>query len=165
MKTVMYMATSVNGMISTLTDDTPWSKEEFNAFYKFATEAGNMIIGRKTYEIMSQDGELKKLKDITVIIMTHKRVERHLTAKTPAEALEIVKKLKMSTALVCGGTKTNTAFLSAKLIDEIILDVEPIIISQGKNLVDELSKEIKLKLISKKDLSKDSLQLRYKVVK
>ena len=159
------MATSVNGMISTLNDETPWSEEEFNAFYKFAREAGNMIIGRKTYEIMSKDGELKKLKDVTVIILTSKHVERQLTAKTPAEALEIVKKLKMKTALVCGGTKTNSSFLLAKLVDEIILDVEPIIINKGKNLVDGLTKETKLKLISKKDLSKNTIQLRYSVVK
>ncbi len=106
----MYMATSVNGMISTLNDETPWSKEEFSEFYKFAKEAGNMIIGRKTYEIMNKDGELKKLKDVTTIILTHKCVDRQLTAKNPTEALEIVKKLKLPIALVCGGTKTNSSF-------------------------------------------------------
>lgn len=165
MKTVMYMAVSVNGMISTLKDETPWSKEEFDEFYKFAQEAGNMIIGRKTYEIMSKDGELKKLKDVTPIILTSSHVDRQLTAKTPAEALDIVKKLKMKTALVCGGTRTNSSFLSARLIDEMILDVEPIIICKGKNLVDEISKEIRLKLISKRNISDNTIQLRYKILK
>lgn len=57
----------------------------------------------------------------------------------------------------------NSSFLKERLIDEIYLDVEPIILSNGIKLFADAEFESKLELIEIKKISKDEVQLHYKV--
>ena len=54
MKVILYQAMSVNGYIAGAHDETPWSDEEWKSFSKAVSEAGNIIIGRRTYELMKK---------------------------------------------------------------------------------------------------------------
>ena len=49
------MAITANGMIARKNDKTDWPTEESNFYIKKVKECGNLIIGRKTYELMQED--------------------------------------------------------------------------------------------------------------
>ena len=51
------------------------------------------------------------------------------------------------------------------LIDEIYLDIEPIIFGKGIKLFADNNFEVKLKLLGIRNLTEDILQLHYKVLK
>ena len=68
--------------------------------------------------------------------------------------------------LLPGGTNTNTSFLIAGLVDEILLTVEPKIFGLGKQLFLEKSLEASLELLSFKKLNKQgTLLLHYQIKK
>jgi riboflavin biosynthesis pyrimidine reductase len=67
--------------------------------------------------------------------------------------------------LVAGGGKLNGSFMKEGLIDDIYLDVEPTILGNGIKLFGDRELEKKLRLIGMKRLSRNEIQLHYKVIK
>ena len=68
------MAITANGMIAREDDSVPWSDVIFNAYYSFGKEIGNIVVGRKTYELMvGAETEFEKLGNpITVVLSSTK---------------------------------------------------------------------------------------------
>ena len=132
-----------------------------------------MIIGRKTYEVMVKNDEFNqsKLNTIkTVVVTHHKALKIHhpkfvSCAKSPQEALNALQKQRFKTIMVCGGGELNSSFMKENLIDEIYLDIEPIIFGRGIKLFADADFETKLELIETKKLSKNEIQLHYRVKK
>lgn len=169
MKTILYMAVTINGFVAGENDDTSWvSSEEWDSFQKVANTVGNIIIGRRTYEIMSDAGELTKFKDFTVIVVTnrdlHNLPKYAIRVKSPTDALEKLQSKGFGKALVAGGGSLNTSFLNEKLIDEIYIDVEPQILGRGIPLFKPNDKNLRLKLLEVNKLSENTVQLHYEVV-
>ena len=167
MKTILMMATTVNGMVANLRDETPWSAEEFANFETCVERYGNLIVGRRTIEIMAHQGELELTKNAVIVVVSSKPpvVSGCLHVKTPKEALELLKNKGFEVAMVGGGMKLNTAFLQEGLIDELILDVEPFVFGNGIPLVDNISLDLKLELLSCRLLNKSTVALHYRILK
>jgi dihydrofolate reductase len=165
----MYMATTPNGIIAKKDDDTSFvSDVEWRNFRRMIKSTGNMIIGRRTYEIMRGNKEFRGLEKIPVIIVSKKLQktlnQRHHIVRSPKDAVAFLKKQGFKKALVAGGSKNNSSFLKENIIDEIYLDVEPTIIGKGIPLF-QANIESRLKLIGIRKLSRNEIQLHYKVLK
>src|SRR3989338_3381624 len=165
MKVTLYMAMTANGMIAKENDDTSWvSPTEWKSFRSMIHKAGNMILGRRTYEVMLRNKEFSKLGKVKVVVVSTKlKTNKNITVvESPAEALSFLQREGFSQALVCGGGKLNSSFMKEKLIDEIYLDVEPIVLGKGIKLFTDANFEAKLELMGIKKLSKDEVQMQYK---
>ncbi|MFN3301794.1 MAG: dihydrofolate reductase family protein [Patescibacteria group bacterium] len=170
MKVILYATTTINGYIAKENDETPWSKEVWEAYYDLIKEKGNIILGKRTYEIMKVIDEFKKLNyPFTVVVSSlvppHQVNEKTVFVSTPTKALEILKAKGFKEVIVGGGATLNSSFLQGNLIDEIYLDVEPLIFGRGIKLFSETEKEVKLKLLTVKKITKNTFRLHYKVVK
>ncbi len=168
MKVVLYMAMTANGMIATEDDNTPWLKAEWKSFEAAQKKAGNYIMGRRTFDV-SLTANCFPYHGLN-IVMTKQKIDNKwgdnvVFVKTPQEAINVLKNKKFKTAFLGGGGQANAAFMKENLVDEIILDIEPMIFGKGIKLFAEGDFQSKLKLIGIKKLSKDEIQLRYKVVK
>lgn len=168
MKVILYMAITANGMIAKRDDYTSWvSKEEWKSYSATVLHAGCLVVGRKTYDIMVKEGDFAKLKDVFVVVVSHQDIEMvdpmHKVAHTPQEALQLLKDYPV--VVVGGGGHVNSAFLQAKLVDELFLDVEPKIIGEGIRLFEDLGADCSLVLLDTKAVSPNVVQLHYKVVK
>ncbi len=171
MKAILYMAITANGLIAREDDDTSWvTKTEWKSFSGMIRKHGNMIIGRRTYEIMVKSSEFTKsgLDKVTVVVVTHKPLQVHdpryvFLAKSPREALTVLYKEGHQTAMLCGGSRLNASFMKEKLVDEIYLDVEPLVLGKGIRLFAEADFETRLELQGVKRLSRNEVQLRYAV--
>lgn len=169
MKVIMYMAISANGMIAKGDDDTSWiSEEEWDSYSLAVRNAGSMIVGRRTYEILTKQPEFSEFKDVTVVAVSKERnfelvSPKHSIVGSPREALEALK--EFDEIIVAGGGLLNNDFLSENLVDEIYLDIEPIVISGGIPVFKGEEFEKKLKLLGTKKISDDEIQLHYKVIK
>ena len=165
MKTIIYNAISIDGFIATPDDEAKFVSEiEWKSFRAKIKECGNLIVGRRTYDLMKEAGEIEKT---FMVVLTKKRFKEDGVncALSPAEAISLVEKHGCKTALLGGGGLANGAFLEAGLVDEIFLDVEPAVLGAGIKLFEGMKVEKKLKLIETKKLSRDEIQLHYKVVK
>lgn len=167
MKVILYMAISADGFICDVNGVTPWSDEEFKEFYKFVKKSGNLIIGRKTYEIMKKNGEIKNIKDVKIIVVSRKLKldnEDINCVDSPDKAVELLLKNGFVNLIIGGGAELNTSFMKEKLIDGVILDVEPAFLGKGKRIFTEGRFENMLEFISEKNIS-GFMQTRYKVRK
>ncbi|QQG39321.1 MAG: dihydrofolate reductase [Candidatus Aenigmatarchaeota archaeon] len=169
MKLILYMAMTANGYVAKPDGETPWSKEEWNSYARIVKRFGNLIIGRRTYELMKSDERLlKKIGNPFIVVLTrrHRKDERSVSyAKTPKAAVALLKKKGFKTALIGGGGVANAAFMKAGLIYEIILDVEPLVFGRGVKLFADDNFEAKLRLLGVKKLGQNLIQLHYRVSK
>ena len=169
MKVILFMAMSVNGIIARKS-----GKEDFLSdvgWYDFQTlseKSGCFIIGRKTYEACqkyyTKYGMLDVKSKRIIVSKSMKPPEGFEVAESPEAALEKAKSWKLKSVLLSGGSANNMSFMKSGLVDEIILNVEPVVVGAGVPVFAEGELESKLKLINIKR-GKGVIQLHYKVVK
>lgn len=103
--------------------------------------------------------------------MTHKPLENKwgdkviFTDKSPKEVLKMLEEKGFDTAFLAGGGHINSAFIKDGLIDEIYLDVEPIVFGKGIKLFADSDFEYQLEFLEVNKLNKNTVQLHFKVKK
>ena len=168
MQVILYMATTVNGYIAKENDETPWSDEEWLSFSRFVKEVKNIVIGRRTYEIMKSNDEFGKIGNPFTVVVSKEDFAHNSNfaiAKSPKEALKILEEKGFAKALVTGGGMLNSSFMKENLIDEIYLDIEPLVFGKGIKLFSDNNFDAKLELIETKSLSQNTIQLHYRILK
>ena len=168
MNVICYMAMSANGMIAKGNDDTSWgSKEEWDSYRSAVRTAGCLIVGRRTYHILTTQPEFAELKGVKLVAVSHEGFKTlspdHRVAHSPREALALLKGFK--NVIVAGGAALNASFLAENLVDEICLDIEPLILGQGIPIFKGKDVEAKLQLVGTKSISPNEIQLHYRVKK
>ena len=168
MNVTLYMATTPNGFIAKKNDDTSWvSATEWKSFRAMIKKTGNIIIGKRTYDIMVRGNEIKQLENVLIVVMTHEpftpMTKNTVIAKTPSAALTLMKGHGFTRALVAGGGATNGSFLKEGLVNDIYLDIEPLLFNNGIPLCGIVPMNISLLLKDVKKISKNEVQLHYAV--
>ena len=168
MRVILYMAISLNGMIAKSDDDTSWiSKEEWDNYSLAVRTAGNLIVGHRTYGILTKQQEFSEFKDVKLVVVAQDDFQtlspNHLVAHSPKEALKCLSDFEQ--VIVAGGGLLNASFLEENLVDEMYLDIEPIILGRGIPLFRDKDFERNLKLVGQKKISDNEVQLHYEVLK
>ncbi len=163
------MAVSANGYIADCDGETPWTTAEWNKFKEKVNEIGNVLVGRKTYELMKKDGTLADMPYKKLFVLTSNKDKfmdnEVLFVSSISDAIKILTKENPTQLLIAGGAAANTAALKTGLVDEIILDIEPILFGNGLSLF-ELSDYVKrLELINLARYGDSGVQLHYEVLK
>lgn len=159
------MAISANGFIATEDHNTPWSNEEWEAFQSMVKKTGNMIIGRKTYELMKEDG-FEMFNNPKIVVISHQTIDDQgvVSAGSTQEALTALEEAGFSEALVAGGGQINSLFMEEGLIDEVYLDVEPMLFGKGVPLFNGGAEfESRLEFLDQRMLNAHTIQLHYRV--
>ncbi len=164
------MATTVNGFIAEFDDSADFiTKEESESYVAHVLDAGVLIIGRRTYGILSKQPEFKKFLEggVKIIAVSHNdfQVEdpHHTVARSPKEALVLADGFQK--VIVAGGGTLDASFLEENLVDEIYLDIEPAVLGKGIPLFNEGDFKKKLEFLGYKKFGKGEIQLHYKVLK
>jgi len=169
MKVILYMAMSLNGMIAKSDDDTSWiTQKEWDSYSAAVIKAGALIVGRRTYNILTKQPEFAELKDVKLVAVSKEQNPElvsvnHSVAESPEEALNLLK--DFDEVIVAGGGILSCSFIEKNLIDEIYVDIEPKIITDGIPLFRGKEFEANLKLIGQKKISEDEIQLHYHVIR
>jgi dihydrofolate reductase len=162
------MAITPNGFIAKNNNDTSWiSQQEWNSYSQIVQGAGNLVVGHRTYDILTKQPEFSELKDVQLIVVSDKNFltlsSNHIVAHSPKEALKYLD--SFSEIIVAGGGLLNSAFLGENLVDEIYLDIEPIVFGGGIPIFRDKSFERKLKLLGTKQITDQEIQIHYQVLK
>lgn len=168
MRVVLYMATSINGLVTRGEDDSDWVAEsDWDEFYRLAKETGIIVMGRRTYEIF---GDEFPVKEVVNVVMTGKSelIARSsdvaiFSDATPSGVLELADQKGFKEILLVGGTELNTSFFQEDLVDEVYLSVHPVVFARGLPLIGEIEYEKQLELLGVKEIAGGLVQLHYKV--
>ena len=162
------MATTINGYIAGLNDDTEWVKD-FDSFYKTVAEFGVAVMGKRTYgecvryKVFPYKGALNIVMTKDRALLKKRQKHALFTDATPKEVLALAVKKGFDRLLIIGGGHINGSFLKEGLIDEIILDVHPMIMAKGIHLFESDFPYQNLELISHKRMNDQIVQIQWKV--
>lgn len=168
MKVVLYMAATANGLIAATNDNTDWiSQAEWDAYSLFVRESGCLVVGRRTYELLTRQAGFAELSDVELVVVSRSSPElvspRHRIARSPEEALGMLAGYER--VAVAGGSILNASFIQANLVDELWLDIEPVLLGRGMPLFAASDFSCDLRLLEVRHITPQELQLRYEVVK
>lgn len=170
-KTILYMGISANGYIAKADGNSEWtSEEDLKGFYEQSKKAGNIIMGKNTYLTALQYGYFP-FPDALNVVVSHEQIENRwgdnviVTSESPKEILSMLEQKGFTMAFLAGGGQLNASFAKESLIDEIYLDVEPLILGQGIKIFSDADFEFLLELMDFKKLNSNTIQLHYKVIK
>ena len=140
------------------------SKEDMQFFVKKTKEAGNLVMGRTTYETIG-----KPLPKRLNVIMTRtpdpaKNIDEQLlyTDKSPEEIIEYLSNKGFDQVAIAGGAQIYSLFLQAGLVTDLYLTIEPVLFGQGVPLVNGIER-LDLELVEHKALNDQSVMLHYKI--
>ena len=164
------MAITANGLIARENGETDFvSENEWKHFSSRAKKIGNLVIGKKTFEIMQKGKDFERLDVKTVCVVSARQAgkqgKKFCFAQSPKQALQILRQRGFKTAFIGGGGTLNASFLEQGLVDELFLDVEPVALGSGVPLFFGKTFEQKMELVKSKQISKNEIQLHYRILK
>ena len=155
-----------------------WSKEVAEISAKFMKTVDALLIGRKTYDGMLAYGQTSYpgAKNYVFIRSTKKAaaLKKKLATKKPDKNVEIisedvarfVRKLKRKKGkgiVVFGGGELAKSLFEAGLIDEVVLNIHPVLLGSGIPLFHEMKQQINLELLDCRVLKGGYLAVTYRV--
>ena len=139
------------------------SREDKKLFVEISKAHGVIMMGENTFKTFPAP-----LKDRLNVVFSN-GVDLPATegvkwvSGEPEKVLAELEALGYKSALLGGGAFLNSLFLEHKLINEIILTIEPKIFGAGLSLFDR-DLDANLKLLEVKNLNENTLMLRYQVI-
>jgi dihydrofolate reductase len=128
----------------------------------------SMLMGRKTFEFGQKMGGGPAMKGIKsyVFSRTLESVPEGVEL-VRSDAVEFVRELKSGEGgdiLVMGGGELGTALIEGGLVDEIGLNIHPVLLGRGTPLFREMSRPVELELIEARPMAEGCVLVRYRVV-
>lgn len=161
MKVTMVMVSSVDGIVSRQSQESvkTWTSiEDQHHLIEIVRKCDAVITGRKSFT--------KRIAEVPYYVYSRSQKSTDedkagglfFTEKDPTALLEELQNLQFEEVLLLGGPEINSLFLNAKLVDEIIITIEPKLFGKGKHLASS-EFELDLKLIDLKKLNKNGTLL------
>lgn len=172
MRVILGMVISVNGIIAGENNEEEFiSHDSWLAWLEIVRKYGCVIWGRKTHQVVQTwpKAYLDDIKGIKVVVVStqpdFKIGPGFKLADSPQSALKILEEQGFKSVVLTGGSTLNSSFAKAGLIDEVILNIEPVIEGKGIPLYKQEDFELKLELIEMKKSKGKTIQVRYQVIK
>jgi len=170
MKVILAMSISLNGLVARENGEEDWLPSEgWDEFLIEAKNFDNFVMGRETYELVTKlypDYNFDSVTASKKIIVTRNKdftAIGYEIVHSPEEALSLLEATEMNSALLIGGGKLNSEFLTRGLVDEIWLTLNPFILGEGRPFIAPKNFDKELKLQSCKQITKDRLLVKYSV--
>lgn len=168
MKVILYMAITLNGMIARENGEVDWTSDiTWNSYFSFLKRTKNLILGKASYDIMTKkefDPEV-----FYVVVTSSKKNEKKVPkiefVSSPKDALLFLENKGFEEIGVGGGARLNASFMEQNLVDELYIDIEPVILGKGIPLFANQDFEKKLEFIGLKNTGKNNVQLHYRILK
>ena len=156
MRTVVYIATSLDGFIARPDGDIEWLINILNpdnsdfGYSEFIAGIDSILMGRNTYETALSFESWPYNRPVFVLSNILENVSQELDGKAEiinGNLKDILKRLEAKgiKKLYVDGGKTIQSFLKEDLIDEMIITTVPILLGEGISLFGHLDEDLKFK--------------------
>lgn len=170
-KTVLYIASSLDGYVAGEDDDISWLFRYNDVDYgyeKFFSGIGAIIQGKRAYEQEVKHG-WEDAHPVPTFVLAHTPPERQpkrsdvvFTLDDLPEVIKRARQVSRKDIWIEGGANIAQQFLSRGLLDEMILSIVPVILGGGILLFDRTPKPIDLTLQDVRQFDKGLVQLVYR---
>jgi dihydrofolate reductase len=156
-------AISLNGLIAhDKHDPINWtSPEDKRMFADVTKKAGAVVMGNTTFKTLSQP-----LPNRLTVVMTRQPQESstplvEYTSSSPKEIITALEMRDFDTVFIAGGSSVYSQYLTAGLVNEIWLTINPIVFAKGIPLFNAEIPSTSFHLVEHRLITADSLFLRY----
>jgi dihydrofolate reductase len=126
-----------------------------------------MLMGRKTWEFAARSGGGPAPSKLRTIVFSATMAEAPSGAElVKADATGFVRALKESEGgdiIVMGGGELASALIEAGLVDEIGLNLHPVLLGHGTRFFRPIARRVALTLAEARPIAKDCVFLRYRL--
>jgi dihydrofolate reductase len=164
MKIALIANIAANGKVL-LSENTSYQapQEAMALFMNVAARAGNLVIGRKTFDMLQRVlGDTKNaFPGIELVLISAAGIETndYKVVPSPQEAINYLAEKGSSEIAIGGGTATYNAFLEKDWITDVYFNIHPVIIGHGGVLGTDNELTTKFKLVSQEKLGEQIVQL------
>jgi dihydrofolate reductase len=169
MKIILYNAVSIDGYIAKLDGDSDWvSAYDTPHFKEEINKSDCIVVGKNTFEQF--EGESFPIIEKLNIVMTHGEEKTSnydnviYSNGTPTGIIKLAQEKGFNTILLVGGGKMNGSWLSENLVDEIVVDIHPIMFGSGIKMCESDAFFRQFTKVSLTELEGGLTLIRYKVV-
>jgi len=170
-KVIFGGANTLDNYIAGKNDEIDWirhTKEVEEIMRDYWKRIDTVILGRRTYEIAmkSSGGGGGSGTKTYVCSRTLKKVPNK-KVELSSDAVSLVKRLKSEEGkdiIVMGGSLIGKSLFEAGLIDELGVNIHPVLLGSGIPLFAEMKKQINLELLECKPLKNGCVVLTYRVI-
>ncbi len=170
-KVIIYIATSLDGYVAGKSDDLSWLEAyntagEDHGYAEFIKNVGTAIIGSRTY-VQSLNHPERMITGLRNYILSNSPMKNPsgIDVKFYTGDLKVliekINKESDKDIFVVGGGQVVSSFLNARLVDELIQFVAPILLKEGIPLYSALDKKINLWLVETVRFKTGIVKLRY----
>lgn len=171
MRISIYIAISANGFISNSRNVPDWLSPEYSqGFVSICQKLKAVIMGKTTYNLLAPDYLPLQKEGITVVLTKDEQAKSAnstvvFTKNKAPEIAEMLAKKGYTKAVIIGGAMTMSEFINARLVDDIYLVMEPVLLGSGLPLLKNMELESRLNLLEVTKINENSIQLHYKIQK
>ena len=169
MKTTLFLSVSIDGFIANKEGIPLFPEGAWEDWCSLVNDADNVIAGRSSYEQLKDDDMASALHPKHKIVLSTRDIDltdstwQH--ARSPSEALAILKSTGVDEAIIGGGRAVAHSFMRERLVDYIMIDLQPVAFGVGTPVFGEVVDIPHLKLLDSRPLNDDALRLRYQVLR
>jgi len=146
----------------------PRDGEHVNDYLESLKSYGAVLMGRKTYEVGLKMGITDPYPHLKSYIFsrTMKASPNERVELIAQDVTDVVRKLKDEPGkdiYLCGGAELATELFKERLIDEVILKLNPVLLGSGITVLSDIGRHIDLELIDTKVYDTGVVLLSYRV--
>lgn len=165
MNVTLWMAMSLNGMTAREDGSEDFlSGTDWELFLDLVRASDALVWGRITHDLFESQVRAHA-PDLPIVAVTRDPAYAvgpgSLTAPSPADAVEVLRRKGAAEILLAGGSQLNGAFVQAGLVDTVVVAIEPVIVAHGLPLVRGAIPDLRLRLVSVDQIDGHTMRLRY----
>lgn len=167
---IVYLATSMDGFIARKNGDIDWLEEDpsYDYYKEFIKNVGAILMGAATYEKVLSFGISWPYPEQMSYVFTHKKYhkDQNNIKFVNQDVSSFMKELQAITTddvWIMGGSNLINQFLKKRLVDEIIVGIQPVILGEGIPLF-TVQDEIKLELTRVTSYERGTVQVHYNII-
>ena len=149
-----------------------WTDEIAKVSAAYWKRVDTMLMGRKTYEIALRQGGGETIANPypgikTYVLSRTLPAVRDKQVEIARDAVKLVRTLKRRRGKeIClmGGGELAHALFAAGLIDEVVVNIHPVLLGSGIPLFHQMKQQINLRLIENKTFKNGCVLLSYRVI-
>ena len=151
--------------------------QEGGTLHESMLQTGAVLMGRRTFEMAGDTDSYADTYEfqVPIFVVTHQAPEKHPRENDNLKFTFVTDGIESGVwqakaaagdkdVTVVGGATTIQALLGAGLVDELSIDIMPVLLGEGLRLFEQIGKEIALEKIDVNELGTRT-SLRFRVVK
>lgn len=167
MNKIAYCSSWANGVCVEAAQSALFQQSSLESLQRLLRRIDHVVLGANAWKLFEE--RQVDLSRNTVVLLSSSATSAPAAnvqlASSPAEAIALLPASSESNLLIAGGLSTLDIFMVQGLIDELIIDIEPVLSTAPGRLFPSLPRQTSLELVGMQKVGAATIQLHYRILR